>query len=111
MTTNGPSCATKRSVCAAWPICRRPFTTEGDLFLEELLSSTTVRDIMSGDPITVTAKTPVLEAARRMTRSKIHGCPVVDTDGKFIAMITTFDIARWVGSLEEPATPDEAAST
>ena len=65
------------------------FQTEGDLYLAELLRSRTVRDIMSGDPITVSAATRVVEAARLMAERRVHGCPVVDSDGKVIAMVTT----------------------
>lgn len=71
---------------------------EGDLHLAELLRSRTVKDIMSGEPVTVTPATRVVDAARLMAERHIHGCPVVDADGKAIAMVTTHDIARWVGA-------------
>ena len=72
--------------------------TEGDLFLEELLHSTVVRNIMSGDPLTVTEHTPIVEAARVMSEHRIHGCPVVDAAGTLKGMVTTLDIVRWVGA-------------
>ena len=72
--------------------------TEGDLYLAELLQSRTVGDIMSGEPITVTPHTRVVEAARLMAERRVHGCPVVGADGRVVAMVTTFDIARWVAS-------------
>jgi CBS domain-containing protein len=73
---------------------------EGDLFLEELLQSKTVRDIMSGEPITCSDRTPVIEAARVMGERRVHGCPVVDAEGSLKGMVTTIDIARWAGGLE-----------
>jgi CBS domain-containing protein len=72
--------------------------TEGDLYLTELLRSHTVRDIMSGDPVTVTTDTRVIDAAKLMAQRHIHGCPVVDGGGRIIAMVTSLDVARWVGT-------------
>jgi CBS domain-containing protein len=72
--------------------------TEGDLYLSELLRSRTVGDIMSGDPLTVTPQTRVVEAARLMAEKHIHGCPVIDASGKLIAVVTSIDVARWVGA-------------
>lgn len=69
---------------------------ETDLYVTELLQSRTVRDIMSGDPITVSAHAPVTEAARVMSEHQVHECPVVDGDGRLVGMITSLDIVRWV---------------
>jgi CBS domain-containing protein len=80
---------------------------EGDLYLTELLQSHTVRDVMSGDPITVMPSTLVTEAARLMARRRIHGCPVIDAEGKLIAMVTTLDVARWAGAQAPSAQPHE----
>lgn len=74
------------------------FQLEGDLHLEELLASHTVKDIMSDEPLVVTERTPLVEAARQMAERKVHGCPVVNPKGTLIGMITTLDIARWAGS-------------
>ncbi len=65
----------------------------------ELLRSKTVRDVMSGDPLTVTAHTRVIDAARLMAERHVHGCPVVGADGRLVAMVTTLDVARWVAAV------------
>jgi CBS domain-containing protein len=69
---------------------------ETDLYVTELLQSRTVRDIMSGDPVTVSAHAPVTEAARVMSEHQVHECPVVDGEGRLVGMITSLDIVRWV---------------
>jgi CBS domain-containing protein len=74
-----------------------PDETE-DPYLTELLRSRTVRDIMSGDPLTVTPTTRIVDAARLMAARHVHGCPVVDAEGRVVAMVTAIDIARWVGA-------------
>lgn len=51
----------------------------------------TVKEIMTSDPITVTLQTDVEEAARLLQVHKIGGLPVVD-GGKLVAMITETDI-------------------
>lgn len=71
--------------------------TDGDLYLEELLRSHTVKDIMSDEPITVREHTPVAEAAKLMGEKHVHGCPVVDAEGIMIGIITSMDVAKWVG--------------
>lgn len=71
--------------------------TEGDLYLEELLRSKCVGDIMSTDPITVTPTTPIVEAARLMGERHVHGCPVVDGSGVLIGIVTTMDVMKWLG--------------
>jgi CBS domain-containing protein len=73
------------------------FETEGDLYLEELLRSHTVKDIMSTEPLTVRADTGVAEAAKLMGEKHIHGCPVVDANGVLIGIVTSIDVMKWVG--------------
>jgi len=75
----------------------RGLATEGDLYLAELLRSSTVADIMSDEPITVREQTPVAEAARLMGEKHVHGCPVVNADGVLIGIVTSMDVMRWVG--------------
>ncbi|MBK7864700.1 MAG: CBS domain-containing protein [Archangiaceae bacterium] len=74
--------------------------TEADLHVTELLQSHKVRDIMSGDPVVVTTRTRIIEAARLMAKNHVHGCPVVDDDGRFVAMVTALDVVRWVAADE-----------
>ena len=77
--------------------------TEGDLYLEELLRSHTVKDIMSGEPISVTEDTPIVEAARLMGERHVHGCPVVDARGVLCGIVTSIDVMKWVGANFAPA--------
>jgi acetoin utilization protein AcuB len=46
---------------------------------------------MSENIITITANTPVNEAARLLRQRKIGGLPVVE-DGKLVGMITVTDV-------------------
>ncbi len=59
--------------------------------LTGLLDSTRVKDAMSESVITVSADTPINEAARLLRERKIGGLPVVG-DGKLIGMITVTDV-------------------
>jgi len=53
-----------------------------------------VRDVMTPDVISVTAKDTVLEAARMMLQNRISGLPVVDASGRLVGMITEGDFLR-----------------
>jgi CBS domain-containing protein len=50
----------------------------------------TVKEVMKRDPITVTPKTPTLEALGIMRRSKVGCLPVVE-NGKLIGIVTAYD--------------------
>jgi acetoin utilization protein AcuB len=54
-----------------------------------LLSKITVKDVMTKKVLTVTADTPIEEAARIMADHKIGGMPVVSEDGKTVVGIIT----------------------
>lgn len=69
-----------------------------DLYVAELLQSRTVKDIMSGEPITVSAHAAIKEAARAMSENGVHECPVVDAAGQLVGMVTSLDVVRWVAS-------------
>jgi len=62
------------------------------------LDATLVKDAMTQDVITVTAETPLTEAARLLRQRKIGGLPVVQ-DGKLTGMITVTDLLE---ALVEP---------
>jgi len=61
--------------------------------LHYLLERVTIREIMTKNVITVTADTPIEEAARLMLAHKIGGLPVVK-DGTLVGIITETDILR-----------------
>jgi CBS domain-containing protein len=67
-----------------------------DLYVRELLQSRTVRDIMSGEPITISAHAAVTDVAKLMHENGVHECPVVDVEGQLVGMVTSMDVVRWV---------------
>lgn len=52
----------------------------------------TVRDIMTQEPITVTADTPITEAAKLLLERRINGLPVVDSEGRLAGIICQSDL-------------------
>lgn len=63
--------------------------------LTYLLSQAKVKDIMTPSPtITVHLHDTIEEAAQVMLDNKISGMPVLDDDGKVVAMLTQTDIFR-----------------
>ena len=59
------------------------------------LSNLRVKDVMTSNLITVTSKTPIIDAFLTMTKNKIRRLPVVD-DGKWVGYVTWKDLYRWV---------------
>src|SRR5918998_6177683 len=51
-----------------------------------------VRDVMSPDPVTVTADTGVEELVRLLGERDLPGVPVVDEGGHVIGMVTEADL-------------------
>lgn len=70
-----------------------PATTLSIYEIPYLLSKVKMRDIMSREVITVTAETPIEEAARIMADNKIGGLPVMQDD-KLVGIITETDIFK-----------------
>ena len=67
--------------------------------------ATTVREVMTSNPITLEATTPILEAARAM-REKDVGSVVVQNGGKICGIVTDRDITvRAVAQGRGPDTP------
>lgn len=62
-----------------------------------LLKSILIKDVMKKRVVTVTADTPIKEAAHLMADKKI-GCVPVVADGMVIGLVTTTDILRYVES-------------
>jgi CBS domain-containing protein len=60
-----------------------------------------VSDVMSTEPFTVRAETPLKEAARQMLDRGISGLPVVDSGGRLVGIITEGDfVARQLSQTE-----------
>ena len=51
-----------------------------------------VRDVMSPDPLTVTAETGVEELVRLLGENDLPGVPVVDAGGHVVGMVTESDL-------------------
>ena len=61
-----------------------------------------VRDIMTTDPVKVTADTRLKEAARLMVRHRVSGLPVVDEGGKLIGILSEGDFIRREAGRDRP---------
>jgi CBS domain-containing protein len=70
---------------------KNPATYERDL--HKALGQT-VGDIMSVNPVTVTADKPLKEAARIMHDRNVHRLPILDDAGQVIGILTRGDIIR-----------------
>lgn len=81
---------------------------DGDTTGRLLISSQSVGEIMTPDPVTVAADDTVQEAAERMLEYEISGLPVVEGE-RVIGIITESDIFRlvvdsWTQLNSEPVT-------
>jgi CBS domain-containing protein len=61
-----------------------------------LLAKLKLKEIMTGDPVTISPYATIGEAARLMLENKVSGLPVVDDDNKVIGIITESDIFSMV---------------
>ena len=59
-----------------------------------LLAGTTVAQVMTHQPFTVTPHTPVSAAAHLMHTHNIGGLPVLDAAGRLVGMLTDSDLLR-----------------
>ena len=71
-----------------------PATSLSVFELNYLLAKLEVGRVMTHNPYTVTALTPVEEAARIMLDHKLGGLPVVDEDNRPVGIITESDIFK-----------------
>ncbi|HKP51349.1 MAG TPA: CBS domain-containing protein [Chloroflexia bacterium] len=71
-----------------------PATSLSIYELNYLLARLTVGQVMSHNPFTVTANTPIQKAARIMLDRKVSGLPVVNEEGRIAGIITESDIFR-----------------
>lgn len=68
---------------------------------DEAPSDATVAEFMRTDVVTTKRSAPVSEVADAMLEHLIHHVPVVD-DGTAVGMVTTFDLATYLGRVLEP---------
>jgi acetoin utilization protein AcuB len=71
-----------------------PATSLSIYELNYLLAKLTVGHVMTHNPFTVTADTPIQQAACIMLTRKVSGLPVVDREARAIGIITETDIFR-----------------
>lgn len=64
--------------------------------LNYLLARLRVREIMTSNPLTITAGATIGQAAKVMHDNRISGLPVVDPAGALLGIITESDIFRLV---------------
>lgn len=67
--------------------------------LEDGLSPTRIRDVMSKNPITVPDNNTIEEIAELLLVYKISGVPVVDEQEKMVGIITKTDIFKYIVTL------------
>ncbi|MBE9030856.1 CBS domain-containing protein [filamentous cyanobacterium LEGE 11480] len=63
----------------------------------------TVQDVMTPQPVTITADQPLAVAARMMNDRKVHSLPVLDDDHQLIGILTRGDIIRAMAAEMQPA--------
>ena len=57
-------------------------------------ATTTVGELMHGEPIVVSATARLSEAARLLDEHRIHGLPVVDEAGALVGVLSQTDLVR-----------------
>ncbi|MFT3958386.1 MAG: CBS and ACT domain-containing protein [Desulfovibrio sp.] len=62
--------------------------------LLEIMSETRVRDVMVVDPVTITYKSTIEQAAKRMIDRHVACLPVVNDEEKLVGIITGWDVFK-----------------
>jgi CBS-domain-containing membrane protein len=70
----------------------------------------TAGDLMSREVKTLTAWTPLREAARELARLGIHGAPVLDESWRCVGVLSVSDFARWTARQDESPPPPRACN-
>lgn len=65
---------------------------------QNLFENTTVQDIMTAKPFTISADADIREAAQQMLYAEVHRLFVAEGDGRIAGIITTTDIVRAVAT-------------
>jgi CBS domain-containing protein len=56
-------------------------------------SATSVGEVLSGDPVTVTPEENLDEALAKMSRHQVRRLPVVEEDGRLVGVLAQADVA------------------
>ena len=62
--------------------------------LLEIMSETSVKDVMVVDPVTITYKSTIEQAAKRMIDKHVACLPVVNDEDKLVGIITGWDVFK-----------------
>lgn len=62
--------------------------------LLEIMSETAVKDVMVVDPVTITYKSTIEQAAKRMIDKHVACLPVVNDEDKLVGIITGWDVFK-----------------
>ncbi len=72
----------------------------------EQLSTRTAADVMSRDPVVVSAATPLPAVAEQMARRRLKRMPVVDERGSLVGMVSRLDLLRTAAAGLSPSAPE-----
>ena len=73
--------------------------------------ATSVGDLMSRNPSTITETMSMREAAEIMRRERLHRLPVVNESGKLIGILSSSDVMRDVSITVRKALPEHATGS
>ena len=73
------------------------------------ICATTVKDLMTPNPLTIPPTMSMREAAELMTRDRCHRLCVVDNEGNLIGILATSDVMRHVMKIVRQALPETAS--
>lgn len=82
--------------------------TVDELELAYLLANLPISEVMTRDPVTVSADETIGRAADAMLANEVGGVPVVDRDGRLVGLITESDIFRLVAHAWRRDAADES---
>lgn len=68
----------------------------------KFLEKTKVSDVMTRGVITVDINTPFKEVIKIMSENRIHAVVVVNNDGEFMGVISSYDIIKTLNEVENP---------
>ena len=73
--------------------------------------ATSVHELMTVDPITISPSASMREAAMIMTQERLNRLPVVDREGKLIGILSTADVMKDVLGTVKRALPEQSSSS
>ena len=76
----------------------------------QLPEQLTVRDVMTDQPRTVLAETPLKEAARTMVRAGLGALPVIDDERRVVGMVSEREVIRHLLTTQVFSGPDVRSS-